>query len=577
MIRRSMTGRSTLAALGLAAGLSAAYGCYTTGDGSAPPGDKFYFPVGIVVAKDGKALYVANSDFDLQFNGGTVQAYDLPRIRDDAVKTIASNGTSPDVKTYAPRSDPNDCPTPAGIANGGDREKVIGQYCAPPTLSQDYEMSAVTIGAFASDLQLSVTADRLFLPVRGNASLTYINLVPDDPFAFDCGQGLPPREQRYDSAEHRARAPRCADDHRIGNSATTQRQYNTRGIDMPGEPFGLALSPAGDYAVVTHQNDTKTSLLSTGCQKAGCTDLPSLQFVLDGVPVGGNGVTAVPPNDEAYDDPAKKPRDAYLETSRSVAEIDLLRFYDDQTNGAVVQDGGVVDGGPQSSLHRPFLLREAAFSVTANASGVDSRGVVIDDTPRRACRAAHGGEKATLQQRKDCARLPARVFIANRSPASIIFGELGKLPTLADPTYDPDRLVLFGNEPLTVGPSKLYLAPIIDADGNFALRVFVVCFDSATIFVWDPDEGRMENIIRVGSGPFAMAFDPFTLDDVASHAAAPVDPKAAPGTLGKYRFAYIASFTNSFVQVLDLDQRNPATYERVVFTLGQPTLPKGSH
>ena len=45
----------------------------------------------------------------------------------------------------------------------------------------------------------------------------------------------------------------------------------------------------------------------------------------------------------------------------------------------------------------------------------------------------------------------------------------------------------------------------------------------------------------------------------------------------RYRFAYIASFTNSFVQVLDLDNfERSATFERVVYTLGRPTTPKGS-
>jgi hypothetical protein len=53
-----------------------------------------------------------------------------------------------------------------------------------------------------------------------------------------------------------------------------------------------------------------------------------------------------------------------------------------------------------------------------------------------------------------------------------------------------------------------------------------------------------------------------------------------PHTLRRYRFAYVASFTQSFVQMIDLDDSlpgiSPQTYENVVFTLGQPTPPKGS-
>jgi hypothetical protein len=48
--------------------------------------------------------------------------------------------------------------------------------------------------------------------------------------------------------------------------------------------------------------------------------------------------------------------------------------------------------------------------------------------------------------------------------------------------------------------------------------------------------------------------------------------------LPKYRFAYVASFTNSYVQVIDLDNSEPskATFESIVYTLGTPSVPKGN-
>ncbi|HVH46697.1 MAG TPA: hypothetical protein VM925_30355, partial [Labilithrix sp.] len=57
-------------------GLVADSGCYDTGDGTAPPLDSFYFPVGIRVSHGGTVLYAVNSNFDLQYNGGTLQSYD---------------------------------------------------------------------------------------------------------------------------------------------------------------------------------------------------------------------------------------------------------------------------------------------------------------------------------------------------------------------------------------------------------------------------------------------------------------------------------------------------------------------
>src|SRR3954462_7477168 len=63
--------------------------CYSTGDGSPPPLDQLYYPVGLRVSAGGTVLYAVNSDFDLQFNGGTLQSYDLSLIRQHTVKLIA--------------------------------------------------------------------------------------------------------------------------------------------------------------------------------------------------------------------------------------------------------------------------------------------------------------------------------------------------------------------------------------------------------------------------------------------------------------------------------------------------------
>ena len=170
------------------------------------------------------------------------------------------------------------------------------------------------------------------------------------------------------------------------------------------------------------------------------------------------------------------------------------------------------------------------------------------------------------------------MFIANRSPAALLVGDIGAADGV-DGAYDADRLTIHSSVPLSTGPSKVFLAPVVDPDGAYALRVFIVCFDSATVFVYDPDAATVETSFRTGSGPFAMAFDPFDMEDVATHKQVAFDDAREPGKgLRRYRFAYLASFTNSFIQVIDLDNARPdkSTYERIVFTLGAPTLPKGS-
>jgi hypothetical protein len=143
----------------------------------------------------------------------------------------------------------------------------------------------------------------------------------------------------------------------------------------------------------------------------------------------------------------------------------------------------------------------------------------------------------------------------------------------------------------------VYLGPILDAQGQFELRVFVVCFDSGAVFIYDPvaletygTNATPEGVIYTGSrtGPFAMTFDPLPLECVAVGdpssplwKANPLLPNSPPCPTA-YRFGYIANFTQSFVQMIDLDNDlasnpyAPYTFEQgVVFTLGNPTLPKG--
>jgi len=526
----------------------------------------------LAVSAGGNVLYAINSDFDLQWNGGTLQSYDLSLIRRHVVAAIANPADPALPLVEAAPQDPAACPSnPPASASDGSRQ-AIGETCAPPVDSAFYVRDSVIVGAFATDLQRSASNpnrafDRLFAPIRGEASLTWADVAKDDinvappsdptalyaPFVIDCGV--------------RAEG-RCSVSHHAG--VDPNEPGNTRHITMPGEPFGMSFSEDNEAIVITHQNDTKTSLFSSGLSATGPATSPSIQFITNDVPVGGTSITAIPHDPDAFPactqgSPgcALLPRPAYVQTTRFAPQLDLLRFYSDEGAAGA------------SSLHRPFLVNEGKIAITLSPSGVDSRSVVIDESPRIACKANAG---SSADAKKECARLPARIFIANRSPAALLIGEVGGATSPADTTYNADRISLYQTVPLSQGPSKIYLAPIVDKDGRYALRLFVVCFDSATLFVYDPDLGQIENVIRLDAGPFTMAFDPFSMEDVALHKTVPMDSRAADIALRQYRFAYVASFTKSFVQILDLDNARASkdTFERVVFTLGMPTIPKGA-
>jgi YVTN family beta-propeller protein len=585
--------------------------CYTAGSGQPPPTQSLYFPVGLAVSAGGNVLYAVNSDFDLQWNGGTLQSYDLYHIRQDAAAGVAGNVG----------------PTTASCVTAPPPNAALGRGCAPAVDSTKYVEDSVIIGAFATDLELSqgLSADqqgtRLYTPVRGNASLTWADVVRDTPCLPDNQSTCPPPLPVAGAAKAPLRVfkpfaldcgtrieGRCDALHQAGDDPN--EGGNTRHLTLPGEPFGMAQTEDGTAIVVTHQTATETSLLTTGLGSplpVPGLRAPALQFVLGGLPLGGNGVAVVPHDHCAVNvcdappggdpgacsvTPAGEPtnagvatdagvgggaamegglpapcvRPAFLQTSHNVPEVDLLRYYDD-------------DG---SSQHRPFLQKEAAYSLTANSLGSDSRGIVIDPTPRLACK-ANLPANASPRDVQLCGQRPARVFFANRTPPSLVVGKIGQLTR--EGTYDPDALTITGNVSLSPGPAKVYLAPIVNANARVELRVFVVCFDSNSIFIYDPENNAVESVVYTGRGPFAMAFDPMPLDCVAigdptsmHWTMAHCPPIQRGSILNSYRFGYVANFTDSYVQLLDLDGSSssaPYTFEQIVFTLGVPTPPKG--
>jgi hypothetical protein len=601
--------RLALAYLGAAFVVASAIvaACYSTGDGTPPPPSTFYFPVGMTVSRGGNVLYVVNSDFDLQWNGGTIQSYDLHSIRRDAAISAAGYSLSPQLPIAeggglalfldgGTSAEAGAALCPAGpsvfLADGG-----LISPCAPFINSETYERDSVTIGAFATDLQLSPWGNRLYSPVRGDASLTWLTVVPDvngppaagcvgtgcyAPFALQCGQA--------------ANGGRCDATHHAG--VNPNEPGNTRNLTMPGEPFAMAQTADGTAIVLTHQSEGDTSLFLTGLTPDGggaSPSTPSMQFVVDaGLPLGGDGIANIPHDPAAFGCLVGSgcqglPRPAFLETNNTTAELNLIRYYAD--NGTTVfPDAAVPDANLllTTTLQRPYIEVERAYMLTALSNGTDSRGIVFDTSARLACEHQY---QVTDPLYLQCAQLPARTFFANRQPPSLVMGTIGG-PSDINGEYEADQLSI-GSQPgiPDAGPSRVYLAPIIDADGDYRLRVFVVCFDGNAIDVFDPDTGQEEASISVGAGPFAMTFDPYDPVDVALRAH--VQPASGPLTetftpepggkpvaipLPKYRFAYVASFTNSYVQVIDLDNSEPskATFESVVYTLGTPSVPKGN-
>lgn len=546
--------RFPLGAFALAASLAGGWlfaGCFSTGEGPEPPGDQLYFPVGLVVSPSGKALYAANSDFDLQYNAGTVQVYDLDRVRqavprvwDRPIDGSANDACGPLLHATVPTLFPGPC------------NPIVAEapQNAPGGSSASLIADSVQIGAFATDLVYvdrpgakpdTWSGARLFVPVRGDPSVTFIDLDDDrkGPPRLRCGQ--------------EGNAGRCDGAHKIGVDSST----NSRDLLLPVEPFGITASEDADALLVTHQTTGEVSLI-TGCVGSACATSPGslldstpvLQFLLSGLSYAASGITPVPVPAwvrEASAGGSLFPyQPGFLVSFRSAAEIDLVRYYDDR----------------QSSPTRPFLSRAGGTSITVAASGVDSRGIVVDAEPRRTCEAAcpAAPDPSRLACLQGCAGVPMPVYVANRAPAQLLIGETR---TNVSPTGSNDLVSFYDAVPLSFGASRVVLGSVRGADGKPEKRVFVVCFDARLVFVYDPAARRITGTIRTGRGPYSFAIDP------PSRATRPEGTTGAPED-GYY--AYVGHFTDSYIGVVDLDESHAATFQTIVATLGLPRVPRTS-
>ena len=535
--------------------------CFAPGDGQAPPLEGLYFPTGVALDQalntkgESRYLYVASSDFDLQYRSSGLISYDLDRLREAVPKSCLSNadcdGEVCDVGAtqangqvpsfFCVASDGAPC---GKLGNRGAADQLLNPgrcNSIDPVTPQDGRGTlihdSVGIGAFATDVIYrpfppnpvdppskpgDLLPGRLFLPVRGDATLHWIDLLDGK---FQCGQ--------EDNPDHA-----CNDAHRAGN----EPDVNNNNLRQPSEPFGVDVTEGGTYLAVTNQTTGNVSLYRNDWSPLGG---PTLVSILNGLPQAPVGIAAVPelPGETGA---------GFLVTYRDAAQIDLLRVRS--------EDPGI--GSP--TVPQRFALTLAGTSaINANSVGFDSRGIVIDSKQRsqsyEACAALKGCSAGDVDCQACAKAAPqANVYVANRTPSSLLVGALTADGSYSDGSNDFPSFT--DSIALTSGPSRVVLGdvtvtPYVDSFGQTVeheRRVFVVCFDSRRIFVWDPKRHMIESIINTGRGPFALVID------------------------SARALAYLAHFTDSYLGVISLDQRFPQTYATIVASIGNPTPPRTS-
>lgn len=529
------------------------FGCFPPGEGLTPPSDRIYYPVGLALDDSAEHLFIANSDFDLQFNAGTLLSFDLAALRARLPRACSSDDEcTSDERCDLEASDANQGAASRWcVARDGAR---AGQPCGAfgarsaadkllypgrcdyidPVHPQDggdpILLQSVEIGAFATDVIYRARPDaapgegRLFVPVRGDATLHWADVGGG---RVDCGQ------DRNEGA--------CDGAHRAGDDPARE---NTRDVRLLPEPFGIDADEAGGSLLVTNQSSGVVALFTHDWSSG---DGPALKFNLGSLPERPIGVASLPtPRAVAASGLDYLP--GYLVSFRNAPLVYLVRVYDDA--GATPP--------------RPYVRAPASATILANSSGVDSRGLAVDGSARRAeelrCAERFGVDAACAgdpgcapAEYQSCvlsaSAIPLDVFVANRAPASLLVGRtrpvVGELATSDVPAFH-------ATIPMPFGPSRVIVGNVITPSGELERRVFVVCFDSRRIVIYDPERNRVEAEIATGRGPHALSID------------------------SEHGLAYVGHFTDSFLGVVDLDQRHASTYGTMVATVGRPVAPRSA-
>ena len=411
-------------------------------------------------------------------------------------------------------------------------------------------IDVVEIGAFATDViyradpNATVAGDagaapvsqrgRLFIPVRGDATMHWIDVEPGGD-ELDCGQG------------GRAFGGTCDDNHRRGDDPA---QENTRDYSLPSEPYGIDADEDGKVIVVTHQTDGQLALFLNDWAGG-----PELKFVLGGLTTGAVAVASIPEpkivdssEKQAMQDAGVEPipyQPSFLVAFRNSTEIRLVRFFADTPTDDPRGDG--------AEPERDFIEASQSTNITALSQGFESRGLAIDAAARQTCEQGCADDDLTCLG--DCAGIPLGVYASNRRPSSLLLGETRPNSSLTS----SDLPRFFDAVPVSPGAGRVVVGDVLGRDGTPVRRVFIVCFDARKLYIYDPVGARVEKVVQTGRGPHALAI----------HAHPSSDPEQA------YALGYLAHFTDSYIGVIDLDQSHD-TYGEIVLTLGHPSPPRSS-
>lgn len=523
-------GRAPVNACLVALALTGVAACSLSQEGVMPPADTLFFPSSAVMAPDGNWLYVANSNADLRYNDGTLVVLNVGEDRTVPTESgvVTLRGAASD------RARPGDwavCPQQDYVnpLSRSTRPTCCWDVLDSNILNCDERLyvqsdATVRIGSFAaamiwqpnckSNCDVGCTADpsgaRIIVAVRGDTSLTWVDVVP-------AGDGPHPEFRCRQDGAHGTLAE-CTQKVTDTTSVLFSQSSDPNAplVGLPDEPFALALDEphgllyaghlVGNTSVVASGGLSLFDVSETGLpSSAGFSPAPKFiapfnsPFAPNGA--GNFGVTAL--NLHAPLGASKDDSPQIFVSSRYLPQVaTMVPFLSGDQNSTTW------NCAPASDV----VLLGGSDSLNTGLVGSEMRGVAFIDPP------------AASDQ-------PQRVFALERVPPALV-------------GFDVDRNAsgALTTRPSTVletcsSPTYLYATPT---------RLYVNCFDTGEIYVFDPTIPSLVTSFQVGRGPGGMVFDP------------------------NLPVAYVLDFSQNDIAVVDLKPGSP-TEDHVVQRIGFPS------
>lgn len=532
------TGAFLLGALAaLAAGAAA---CSLSQQGVMPPADTLFFPSAAIMPPDGQWLFVANSNADLRYNDGTLAVLNvgLDVVAPTADGTLTLRGAASDrarpgqwatcpqedYVTPLPRSTPPTCcwdVQDSNILNCDERLYVqsdatvrIGSYAAGMAWQTYCKGNCAAQEGCAFDQ----AGARIFLGVRGDTSLTWVDVLPA------AGGPRPSLHCRQDG--NVASLAECTQkvSSMRPNLLTEAGDTSAWDVPLPDEPYALTMDENRDLLYVGHlDGNTLTpdsggisvfnvSFDSSTPSAAGFPPEPafitptSSPFPANNV--GNFGITSLRLHPPLGSDPTGDPE--IFATSRYLPMVTSLSPF---LSGA--QTATQFNCGDNSDV----VLLGGPDSLATGLTGSEIRGVAFLDPSPSAPDEAQ------------------RVFALQRVPPALVGFEVNRTSSGAVTAIPTSVLETCS------GPTFLYQ----NQQPGDGMRLYVNCFDTGEIYVFDPTIPALITSVQVGRGPAGLVFDP------------------------KLPVAYVLNFSQNDVGVIDLQPGSP-TEDHLIQRIGFPSI-----